>query len=212
MMELKQSFFNRHAALQSFIDGCSVVFACLDPLAAWFRYAVYCVVLCFSGISVLLRSGRPLTIVRLVIAVIVYSVKRCAVRSFAHIFSKCGKAISPSFAYCDSSPTIILERFTAWISASKDHHGVRPIFRSQASAMFGIFLSLFRHPFSSKTPAGNGSALRESQTGNRFFSSAFAPYKPVPAEVLNRVKSSDKKPAELNADEIFSFSHGGIVT
>lgn len=59
-----------------------------------------------AAVSVLLRSGGPLAVARLVIAVVVLAFNRKAGRAFAHVFNKRFKLI-PSFADRYSSPSII---------------------------------------------------------------------------------------------------------
>ena len=76
---------------------------------------------CFSAIQNLLRPCSPTTILRSIITIVIDSIKRMFSRwGVSHIFKKASK-IKPSFAYLNSSSSIIRIAFYTRIFTSANH-------------------------------------------------------------------------------------------
>lgn len=71
-----------------------------------------------SPIVHLLFSRCPAAIARFVVAVVINPIKRHPLWLNAHIFKEVSKAIQPSIADRNTTPTVVREKFIAWVKAS----------------------------------------------------------------------------------------------
>jgi len=97
-----------------------------------------------SSIFYLLRMSCPTTIFRRIIAIVIYSINRIfTFWSFSHVKIKIIKRPTPSFAYLNSSTSIIRIFFIVFIITSLTHIYPYFIFGCMAIGFSTFFISLF---------------------------------------------------------------------
>lgn len=87
-----------------------------------------------APVFVLLFLNGPSAISRLIVSIIVDTVKRSSVRSFSHVGNEIPKTFAPSFANANASGTVVLVSAIGWVSAALHHRAIASIKR----VLFGL--------------------------------------------------------------------------
>lgn len=159
-----ESFFNAPSSFKSapnYVNG-DVNSGCPVCHAQSFHFV--CEHHILSCVSVLLMPCLPSTVVRFVVAVIVYSSYRSVGKwLWSHVFKKSLKGF-PSVADFYSSTAVVFSMFVVWVGAAIQHYGPYLIFRAFRHSVFSAF-ALF---------ASGCFALSKAFSSGNFFVPAFA--------------------------------------
>lgn len=96
-------------------------------------------VLTLSSILSLLLGCGPSTVVRLVVAVVVDTIKRIPFRSFSHVLIKIFKRFKPAFANLNSTPSIVLVITVSWICTALFHASPNLILANMVQSVLCYF-------------------------------------------------------------------------
>lgn len=121
-----QSYMNRNISVKSIQQRISWQTVLFSPISNTLSFVIICIISIITSISYLFFSGIPFTIIKRVIAIIIYSIYTCIVFSkffnmfkirFIHIITKINKNL-PSFADFNSTISIIFKNFNVFIKTT----------------------------------------------------------------------------------------------
>lgn len=161
----------------------------------------------FPSIIALLTSCRPTAISRLVVAVVVDTIKGGSLRPWSHISKEGRKVILPSLAHHNSSSTVVFVLFASWVKAALFHRVVGDVFRRQAAGGRVPMLDVSSgQMFSHQTSATSHRASSQMVASNGTNSAAFASALP-PNEWAFYGARYDSQPTVYDAIQVLDLRH-----
>ena len=110
-----------HAFINSGVDNVAANAELARPLGDGLRHAIYGNAPVCSSVVGLFCARGPSAIVFAVVAVIVFALKRAALRSWANIDGELCKRFEPLFADGDAAPAVVRKPLVGGVCASGEH-------------------------------------------------------------------------------------------
>ena len=198
-------FFDAPSAIQPLQNRQRCHRQFLGPVLSDHSSAVERQISILSCVSILLRSGSPSTVLRMVMAFIVNTIDTVLSRwARPHVGVECRKVIAPSVADANATIAIESERLAVHVVASAFHFSPCLMFSGFAKAMFR---SMNWH-FPAPTSTASSVMASKTSSANHNQSSAVALAFPI-STLITAQDSQTAKSMSIESQHQFSYYHEG---
>ncbi len=174
------------------------------PFRDGHSFAVECNQPRCSSIVSLFSIGRPFAVFRRIRTIVVNAVEGATFWSLSHVFVKIFKLL-PAVTDCDTSSSIVSERFVFFVEASSNHAVPQCVYKSPR-------FSVFYTPSASPTPAGRYLTSRDFLSRKYCFCPTVTYAKP--SDLIRRHRFSNYRQLSklLTGVKYFLGAHGEYFT